>query len=738
MQAESETIRQNAAKAQKLLLQGQQFLDSYTEAVKEVKEACRACLENAQDEKMRQIAIGELMPNEPAQLQILKSAGLLTLFDVYAVSKKQLSAIKGIGEKGAEEIKDLVRKASAEIRKEASFSLSKDTRNVHTDRMVNAVQTVLVMQEDAKEMQRLLPNVSALLAAGSVLLEKRGFFQNLFVSKEEKEKLQQAESRYESSLPALQSLETLLYRTASVHTEEAWAHYEKEPAAFVQVIETLCPQYAPSFQKDGVLDETLVEQIEKVELAPALLRTSLRPYQKWGVQFIVHQKKVLLGDDMGLGKTLQAIASMVQVSQSGGNQFLVICTASVLLNWEKEIKKFSTLLPYIYHGKERDKVLQTWRQTGGVLLTTFTLAADLAQIQDLALNMLVVDEAHYVKHAKAQRTKSAGALAKKTERILFMTGTALENNVEEMISLISLLDEKLAFSLRHNPLLSRSLQFQKAVAQIYLRRKREEVLKELPQMIESKEWCVLGREEKEAYKAALRSKNYMKIRRVSWDLQDLQKSSKAARLLEIVQQAKEEGRKVIVFSFFLDTLKSICALLQENCAGMLYGGLDVQARQKMTEDFEKAPAGSVLVCQITAGGTGVNMQSASVVILCEPQYKPSDETQAAARAWRMGQTRNVLLYRLLTADTIDERMSKRLEEKQKIFDAYADSSKAAENAQYETEDIKEREFAAMVEEERRKLEEEDSENPSENESVSCLQETENGTESPENFLSEKE
>ena len=110
-------------------------------------------------------------------------------------------------------------------------------------------------------------------------------------------------------------------------------------------------------------------------------------------------------------------------------------------------------------------------------------------------------------------------------------------------------------------------------------------------------------------------------------------------------------------------------------------------RQEIIDDFDNAPAGKVLISQIIAGGTGLNIQSASVVIFCEPQLKPSIENQAIARAYRMGQARNVLVYRLLCENTIDERITEMLAEKQAIFNAFADKSVAAENVEVDVKSL---------------------------------------------------
>ena len=187
-------------------------------------------------------------------------------------------------------------------------------------------------------------------------------------------------------------------------------------------------------------------------------------------------------------------------------------------------------------------------------------------------------------------------------------------------------------------------------------------------------------QEEEVYEKTVFSKNFMAIRRVSWNVEDLKYSSKAKRLLEIVEDARDDDRKVIVFSYFLDTIGAVYELLGPSCMNPINGSLSPQRRQEIIDEFDEAPAGTVLPAQIQSGGTGLNIQSASVIIICEPQYKPSIENQAISRAYRMGQARNVLVYRLLCENSVDEKILTILEKKQAEFDAFADKSVAAKGS----------------------------------------------------------
>ena len=170
----------------------------------------------------------------------------------------------------------------------------------------------------------------------------------------------------------------------------------------------------------------------------------------------------------------------------------------------------------------------------------------------------------------------------------------------------------------------------------------------------------------------------MDVRRVSWRNPDYFNSSvKVQRLREIVDYATLEERKVIIFSFFLDTLEKVQTIFGQGCVGVINGSVPPAERQKIIDEFDAARPGTVLAAQIQSGGTGLNIQTASVVVICEPQYKPSVESQAISRAYRMGQTRNVLVHRLLCTNTIEERIMQILYEKQEEFNTFADDSAAA-------------------------------------------------------------
>ena len=360
--------------------------------------------------------------------------------------------------------------------------------------------------------------------------------------------------------------------------------------------------------------------------------------------------------------------------------FLVICPASVIVNWCREVEAKSDLKSYNMHDSQRTSAFAAWVENGGVAVTNFeSLENRFSVPEDFPIDMIIVDEAHYIKNIAAKRSQNVLRLCDHTDRILFMTGTPLENRVEEMVGLMDHLQHEVAQDAKSVSVTAYADDFKRKISPVYYRRRRNDVLSELPELTDIKEWCDMTPEDERAYEDDVLTGSFMDVRRVSWRNEDyMNTSAKVQRLKEIVEDASEDARKVLVFSFFLDTLEKVKTVFGDACVGVINGAVPVEERQNIVDAFEAAPAGSVLAAQIQSGGTGLNIQSASVVVLCEPQYKPSTENQAIGRAHRMGQTRDVLVHRLLCPNTVDEKMLDLVEAKQAEFDTFADESSAAE------------------------------------------------------------
>ena len=620
------------------------------------------------------------------RVKSLHDAGFNTIADILRANPMQISAINGISPEGAKEIKSIAVSIANTAQRSAKIRLSADSKNDASTALVTALF----------KYKRLLPAIntsagfrsyydSTLTKAVSDAKPATGGLRWAFSSSSKKQAADAACAELSQILsdanlaPLNESLNVLRQQFAYVSAKNAWDDFTRDSITYINILESIEPEAVGSGEDIYGLPEELAESVAAVELDLTGLKCSLRRYQEWGVKYAVSQRRVLLGDEMGLGKTVQAIAAMVHLRNGGATHFAVVCPASVLTNWCREIEKHSDLGVVRVHGSGKTAALQKWLAEGGVAVTTYETTSVFELDDSFRVTMLTVDEAHYIKNPSAQRTVNVKRLCAHADRLLFMTGTALENKVEEMAVLINILNSSVAKQIQPLLSISSAPQFREAVAPVYYRRKREDVLTELPELVESLEWCDLLPEEKKVYREAVNEQNFMAARRVSWHVDDLEKSSKAKRLLEIVEDAREQDRKVLIFSFFLDTVGKIAAMLGESCMEPITGSVSPARRQQIIDEFDKAPAGTSLIAQIQSGGTGLNIQSASVVIMCEPQLKPSIENQAISRAYRMGQARSVLVYRLLCDDTIDERIMDILKQKQKEFDAFADESKAADD-----------------------------------------------------------
>ena len=648
-----------------------------------VSEAAEAMVADEVNNILEGIPVEELN-RDGAGLRIknLKDSGYNNIADISSVGTSVLAAIDGISENGARVIKRMAGEFTDQARKDIRIKLNADSRNVRSNALVSSLYRYREGMAISDEAAALLGGNSYRIRTAIYDLEpSKGTFKWMFSSSAIKQK---AENSYRELYDMLcgeygSSARMLLEKMRRLDNLEegtAWEDFSKDPISYITTLEKICPGILGSDEEVYGLPEELANEISQEGCSLDGLLCTLRRYQEWGVKYVLHQGRVLLGDEMGLGKTVQAIATMVSLKNTGATHFVVVCPASVLTNWCREIVKHSTLSVTKIHGADREASFGAWIKSGDVAVTTYETTAHLNLDPEFKFDMLVVDEAHYIKNPAAARTRNVRELGTHAERMLFMTGTALENNVDEMIELIKILQPDVASRVKNMAFMSNAPQFRERVAPVYYRRKREQVLTELPELIESKEWCNMTSQEEEVYINTLYSGNLMSVRRVSWNVEDLKYSSKANRLKEIVDDAREDDRKVIVFSFFLDTLRAVCEVLGDVCTEPVNGSVPPARRQEIIDGFDKAPAGTVLPAQIQSGGTGLNIQSASVVVICEPQYKPSTENQAISRAYRMGQARNVLVYRLLCDDSVDERILEILDRKQAEFDAFADESVA--------------------------------------------------------------
>lgn len=456
--------------------------------------------------------------------------------------------------------------------------------------------------------------------------------------------------------------------------EEALAWFKGNAATFYALVERYGVIKQASAASQSLIAQEILDKIEARVIDESKLKVSLRGWQTFAVKYALVQKKVLIGDEMGLGKTVEAIGVMADLAAKGYTHFLVICPASIIINWEREIKAHSELKTFRLHGSTRNHLVKLWLKQTGVGITTYETFRKLAIDPSIELDGLIVDEAHYVKNHQAQRSIAVNQFAQVTPYVLYLTGTPIENNVEEMTGLIKILQPDLLQNVAVTDYYMDPAKYKEAIAPVYLRRKKEDVLGELPPLTQKEDWEEFGHKEKIAYEQAVRQGKFMQMRRCAWLGENPSESPKLERLLEICGEAKENGEKVIVFSFFRSVLARVSEQLSNQAVSPIIGGVSASRRQAILDAFESAAAGAVLPAQIIAGGVGLNIQAASIIVFCEPQIKPSLETQAIARAYRMGQTRPVFVHRLLTEASVDEGLMAMLDTKQKVFDEFAKDS----------------------------------------------------------------
>ena len=453
--------------------------------------------------------------------------------------------------------------------------------------------------------------------------------------------------------------------------------FKEESATYYALLEKITGKGLDNSTSD--LPKFIIEKVNQVQINENQLKVTMRPYQEFGAKFLLYQKNILLGDEMGLGKTIQALAVANHLFQEHQRKCMILLPLSVLENWNKEILKWTELPVYRFSASNKNKINDfiKWKQEGGILLANYEQAKYLIQgVDGVQIDLLILDEAHYIKNADAMRTKNSIALAQRANYKLFMTGTPLENNVREMQHLVSVLNPDLPESVfRERP---DEEDFKKDLANVYLRRKREEVLDELPEMEVINLWSEFSDKQIELYETEAFSQecSVMKLRRMAFLGED---SEKIKQIIDICKEARENGMKVLVFSYFkTDVLYKLRDLLTHTASDILSGDISPARRQEVIDEFSKDSNQTVLLAQIEAGGVGLNIQSANIVILCEPQWKPSTEQQAISRVYRMGQTRDVLVYRLLTKDSIDEPIMALIHKKEVEFDKYAKDSLVAD------------------------------------------------------------
>jgi len=631
---------------------------------------------------MRRLDLEALKKASPApiRVRILEEHGFRNVYDVlHYTSQHPLSELDGLGESSARAIEQALLRLHAAVREDTPVRIDTKARHKRTAKLLQSLHTW-----DA--VRRFEPTDDELALAKGVkqALTRRGPASALLTF---------ANGSKGPTPPATAALFAgALERAApELNDTDIWTDFLTHPAEYSAMLNELGFITEDEAKMHGDLPSEIVEAVRAKELRQEVLTASLRAYQSFGARFALVQEKVIIGDEMGLGKTIEALAVLAHLWEVGHSHFVVVCPAAVVSNWIREIHKHTALRATRWHGPdwERNRMVKSWRRSGGVAVTTYDLLSWAQNhLQDLDIGCAIFDEAHYIKNPRAQRSQAAVRLMAPIRYVVLMTGTPLENNVQEFRNLISYIRSDLAASAPEY-LPSR---FRRHVAPAYLRRNQEDVLTELPELVEVDEWLRFSHDDESRYMAAVEQGNFMLMRRTAMLSPQ---SVKMERLLEVVAEARANGRRVMVFSYFRDVLSQVAARLIGQVFGPLTGSVPASERQTLIDRFSEAEHGAVLLAQIAVGGVGLNIQSASVVVICEPQLKPTMESQAIARAHRMGQANTVQVHRLLTEDSVDARILDILASKRALFNDFARDSVIAKEAP-DAVDVSDAELARMV------------------------------------------
>src|SRR5690625_1415155 len=636
-------------------------------------------------------------------INALMSQGLQTIYDIRNKDAYDLMELDGEGSVSAEAIVEAVGKIKTSVYEQARPRVNPDDLS---DGDFELLESIYTKRELLKLVESLRADIEAfheeIRNDMETAKEHKKFPLSLFQPKAKKEKITSAfnelnKEKHRDSLNNMNERITEILEF-TVDRNDLKEHFIKENASYYTEIEKVTGFTQTDMTKD--LPSEIVDEVNRYTLNTTDLKVNLRMYQEFGAKYGLHFKRTLLGDEMGLGKTIQALAMINHLYQNDQKYSIVVCPLSILANWKREVHKFSNLHTFIFHGKNRDEEFEKWQAQAGVLITTYEQTSRMNFEEGHRLDALIVDEAHYVKNPEAKRSQSVYELSEIAEYVLFMSGTPLENRLEEMQQLLSVLQPNIAEQLSEELHLLQPSEFKQIVAPVYLRRNRKDVLAELPELEVIPQWMDFGEEEKRQYHQAVIAGKLMSMRRAAWLGGSPEKSPKLEKLLDICNEAYENGQKVLVFSFFRDVLDTVQHHLQGRTFEAITGDVPNARRQDIIDEFTKAPSGSVLISQITAEGVGLNIQAANVVVLCEPQWKPSTEEQAISRAYRMGQSRNVIVYRLLTEESIDVAMLEVLGEKSNLFDLYARESEVASRALNEHEEGSMKQRVLEIEKER--------------------------------------
>jgi SNF2 family DNA or RNA helicase len=468
----------------------------------------------------------------------------------------------------------------------------------------------------------------------------------------------------------------------------------------------------PAFLEELYNKKMRLQNISEIEAIPLPkgIKATLRDYQHHGLNWLAFLDKNQLGgclaDDMGLGKTLQTIAFLQYLkSQKKTNPpSLIIAPTSLIFNWNAEIEKFCPSLKMLtFTGASRVESIADFKKYDIIISTYGSLLNDIELLKDIKFHYVILDESQAIKNPNSKRYKAVRLL--NSYNRIALTGTPIENNTFDLYAQLNFLNPGLLGNMTHFKTqfsdaidkekdVDMSQLLSKIIAPFMLRRTKEQVATELPDKTENIIFCEMGKEQRTVYdtfknkyrdyllnkideNGVAKSQMYIlegltKLRQIcnSTALVPTEEDfgNYSVKLESLMENIKEKtgNHKILVFSQFVKMLQIIKTRLDDD--KIQYEYLDGQTtnRQNNVNNFQNNADIRVFLISLKAGGTGLNLTEADYVFIIDPWWNPAVENQAIDRCYRIGQTKNVMAYRMICKDTIEEKIVSLQQKKKKV------------------------------------------------------------------------
>ena len=451
----------------------------------------------------------------------------------------------------------------------------------------------------------------------------------------------------------------------------------------------------------------------KAEKPHKAFKGMLRPYQVDGLSWLMFLKNNrfggILADDMGLGKTIQTLAFIQKIKHSltasSPHPFLLITPTSLLYNWANECAKFTPdVKVHIHAGNKRHQTLGAYKNTDLIITSYGLIRNDSSLFQEVHFEVVILDESQNIKNYSAKTTQCINILQAKCR--IALTGTPIENTIKDLWSQMNFLNKGLLGSLTHftntfaKPIEKEDDQQQvnklkQMIKPFLLRRTKDEVAKDLPNLQEKILYCEMSEEQEKHYekiksmyrnqlldivqKEGIKSsklsilQGLSKLRQISnhpilSDTSYAHNSGKHDILLDKIRTGIQDGHKILVFSQFVSYLELIEKTIKKESLTYykLTGATSKEKREQYVQAFQKQSDSCVFLISLKAGGVGINLTAADYVFIADPWWNPAAEAQARDRSHRIGQTKTVFSYKFISRGTIEEKIIKLQNQKNKF------------------------------------------------------------------------